>query len=61
MRWMLTIYQGEIVIDLGSGAGLDVFLASKKVGATGRAIGVDMNDVYHKLNLRCYQYRLTTI
>lgn len=49
---MLTIYQGETVIDLGSGAGLDVFLASKKVGATGRAIGVDMNDVYHKLNLR---------
>lgn len=36
--------EGETVIDLGSGAGLDVFLASKKVGATGRAIGVDMND-----------------
>ena len=33
---------GEIVVDLGSGGGLDVFLASKKVGPTGRAIGIDM-------------------
>jgi arsenite methyltransferase len=37
--------QGETVIDLGSGAGFDIFLASKKVGPTGKAIGVDMNDV----------------
>jgi SAM-dependent methyltransferase len=33
---------GETVVDLGSGAGLDVFLAGDRVGATGRAIGVDM-------------------
>ena len=33
---------GEVVVDLGSGGGLDVFLASKRVGATGRAIGIDM-------------------
>jgi SAM-dependent methyltransferase len=33
---------GEIVVDLGSGGGLDVFLASKKVGPEGRAIGIDM-------------------
>ena len=33
---------GEVVVDLGSGGGLDVFLASKKVGAMGRAIGIDM-------------------
>jgi AhpD family alkylhydroperoxidase len=33
---------GEIVLDLGSGAGLDVFLAAQRVGPTGRAIGVDM-------------------
>ena len=33
---------GEIVLDLGSGAGADVFLAANKVGATGKAIGVDM-------------------
>jgi arsenite methyltransferase len=33
---------GEVVVDLGSGGGLDVFLAAKKVGAQGRAIGIDM-------------------
>lgn len=36
--------EGEVVVDLGCGAGFDVFLASKKVHASGRAIGVDMND-----------------
>ncbi|MEM1588589.1 MAG: arsenite methyltransferase [Candidatus Bathyarchaeia archaeon] len=34
--------EGEVVLDLGSGAGIDVFLASKKVGSKGLAIGVDM-------------------
>ena len=33
---------GETVLDLGSGAGFDCFLASKEVGPTGRVIGVDM-------------------
>ena len=33
---------GEVVVDLGSGGGLDVFLAAKMVGPEGRAIGVDM-------------------
>ena len=33
---------GEVVVDLGSGGGLDVFLASNMVGPTGRAIGIDM-------------------
>ncbi len=33
---------GEVVVDLGSGGGLDVFLASKLVGPQGRAIGIDM-------------------
>src|ERR1035438_2894189 len=36
------IRPGEIVVDLGSGGGLDVFLASKMVGPEGRAIGIDM-------------------
>jgi SAM-dependent methyltransferase len=35
---------GEVVLDLGSGAGIDLFLASDKVGPTGRVIGVDMTD-----------------
>jgi arsenite methyltransferase len=33
---------GEVVVDLGSGGGLDVFLAAKMVGPEGRAIGIDM-------------------
>jgi arsenite methyltransferase len=33
---------GEVVVDLGSGGGLDVFLAAKMVGPDGRAIGIDM-------------------
>lgn len=33
---------GEVIVDLGSGGGLDVFLAAKMVGAEGRAIGIDM-------------------
>ncbi len=36
------IRPGEVVVDLGSGGGLDVFLAAKMVGPEGRAIGVDM-------------------
>jgi SAM-dependent methyltransferase len=35
---------GEVVLDLGSGGGIDVFLAAKKVGPEGRAIGVDMTQ-----------------
>jgi SAM-dependent methyltransferase len=35
---------GDVVLDLGSGAGADLFLAAKKVGPTGRVIGVDMTD-----------------
>jgi ubiquinone/menaquinone biosynthesis C-methylase UbiE len=33
---------GEVVVDLGSGAGFDCFLAARQVGATGRVIGIDM-------------------
>lgn len=36
------INHGDVVLDLGSGAGKDVFLAAQKVGDAGRAIGVDM-------------------
>jgi SAM-dependent methyltransferase len=36
------VKKGETVLDLGSGAGIDAFLASKDVGPTGRVIGVDM-------------------
>jgi arsenite methyltransferase len=35
---------GEVVLDLGSGGGMDVFLAAKKIGSKGKVIGVDMTD-----------------
>jgi SAM-dependent methyltransferase len=35
---------GQVVLDLGSGAGFDAFLAVREVGPTGRVIGVDMTD-----------------
>jgi arsenite methyltransferase len=37
-----SLRKGETVLDLGSGGGFDAFLAAKKVGSTGRVIGVDM-------------------
>ena len=43
---------GEVVVDLGSGGGLDVFLAAQKVGPTGRAIGIDMTPDMIELSRR---------
>jgi len=39
---LASLKEGEVVLDLGSGAGLDMFVASKKVGESGKVIGVDM-------------------
>ena len=36
--------EGDVVVDLGSGAGFDCFLAARRVGASGRVIGVDMTS-----------------
>ncbi len=41
---LAAIAEGETVLDLGSGAGFDVFLAARAAGPTGTAIGVDMTD-----------------
>jgi arsenite methyltransferase len=38
------LHVGETVLDLGSGAGADVLISARRVGATGRAIGLDMTD-----------------
>jgi arsenite methyltransferase len=38
------LHAGETVLDLGSGAGADVLISARRVGATGRAIGLDMTD-----------------
>jgi SAM-dependent methyltransferase len=41
---MSALREGDVVLDLGSGAGIDLLLAAKKVGPKGRVIGVDMTD-----------------
>ncbi|MGV8150509.1 MAG: arsenite methyltransferase [Candidatus Woesearchaeota archaeon] len=54
------IKEGMTVLDLGSGAGFDCFLAAKKVGATGKVIGVDMtNEMIMKAreNAKKYDYK----
>jgi SAM-dependent methyltransferase len=38
------LQEGETVLDLGSGAGVDVMISARRVGPTGRAIGLDMTD-----------------
>lgn len=62
----LIYFQGEIVIDLGSGGGLDVLLAAQKVGPKGKAIGVDMTKVKRHLvtsrhNLTQSKHRKLTV
>lgn len=53
---------GDVVLDLGSGAGIDLFLAARKVGPTGRVIGVDMTDeMIAKANQNIIQSGLTNI
>src|SRR5205814_954000 len=38
------LHPGEVVLDLGSGGGIDVLLSAKRVGPTGKAYGLDMTD-----------------
>ena len=63
------IQSGEIVLDLGSGAGLDCFIAGQAVGRRGRAIGVDMTpemltkarQIAKKNKIRNVEFRLGEI
>src|SRR6267154_74958 len=41
---LATLEEGETVLDLGSGGGIDVLLSAKRVGPTGKAYGLDMTD-----------------
>jgi SAM-dependent methyltransferase len=51
------IKEGDIVLDLGSGAGFDVFLAAKKVGYKGKVIGVDFSEeMIKKANSNAKRY-----
>ncbi len=47
------IRPGETSLDLGSGAGIDVFISARRVGPSGRAIGVDMTDGMLKVAREC--------
>jgi len=54
------IKNGYTVLDLGSGAGIDCFLAAKKVGKTGKVIGVDMTEAMIKkarINAKKYGFK----
>ncbi|UYV14026.1 MAG: arsenite methyltransferase [Phycisphaera sp.] len=52
------LQQGEVVLDLGSGGGMDCFLAGPRVGATGRVIGVDMTpDMLSKARKNIESYK----
>jgi len=54
------IKPGDVVLDLGSGAGFDCFLAAKKTGETGKVIGVDMTEsmiIKAKNNAEKYGYK----
>ena len=46
------LHEGEVVLDLGSGGGIDVLLSAKRVGATGKAYGLDMTDEMLELALQ---------
>lgn len=53
-----SLREGEVVVDLGSGGGLDVFLAAEKVGPEGRAVGIDMTPEMIELARRNAARRL---
>ena len=57
---LAALQPGEVVLDLGAGAGFDVFIAGRKVGPKGRAIGVDMTPemlAKARQNIATYQQR----
>ncbi|HJQ34154.1 MAG TPA: arsenite methyltransferase [Pyrinomonadaceae bacterium] len=53
-----SLREGETVVDLGSGGGLDIFLAAEKVGPAGRAVGIDMTPEMIELARRNAAKRL---
>jgi len=54
--------EGETVLDLGSGAGFDAFLAAKQVGNTGRVIGVDMtHEMIEKAHANSEKLGITNV
>jgi arsenite methyltransferase len=59
---LVNLKEGDVVLDLGSGAGFDSFLAAKKVGASGRVIGVDMTkEMVNKAKSIAAKYGCTNV
>jgi ubiquinone/menaquinone biosynthesis C-methylase UbiE len=59
---LANLEEGETVLDLGSGGGIDVFLASKKVGKHGKVIGVDMTEeMLEKAKASAMKYGYTNV
>ncbi|MCB2156851.1 arsenite methyltransferase [bacterium] len=55
---LASLSEGEVVVDLGSGGGFDIFIAGRKVGAAGRAIGIDMTpEMLSKARANVAKYR----
>ena len=58
---LASLREGETVVDLGSGGGFDVFIAGRKIGPAGRAIGVDMTpEMLQKARANLAGYREST-
>ncbi len=58
---LASLEPGEVVVDLGSGGGFDVFLAGPRVGSSGRAIGVDMTpEMISRARRNLDEYRSRT-
>jgi arsenite methyltransferase len=58
---LAALQSGEVVLDLGSGGGFDIFIAGRKVGTKGRAIGVDMTpEMLAKARKNIAHYRKET-
>lgn len=54
---LASLQEGDVALDLGSGAGFDAFLAAKRVGESGKVIGVDMTDeMLEKARLFAYKW-----
>ncbi len=59
---LASLKEGETVVDLGSGGGLDCFLAAKKVGEKGKVIGVDMTaEMIDKARNNCRKGKYTNV
>jgi len=59
---LASLKEGETVLDLGSGGGIDAFLAARKVGPKGKVIGVDMTEeMVHKASATAAKYGYTNV